>query len=87
MEQLLSTSGTRDDHNDDASKDQHGPDENKDASMDQQGQDSPDKNDGTDVTEEEAMIPVQCCDIPTFTSSQPVQRTRTRVIKPPSRYS
>ena len=87
VEQLLSTSGTGDEHNDDASIDQHGPDENEDASMDQQGQDSPDENDGTDVTVEEAVIPVQYCDIPTFTLSQPVQRTRTRVIKPPSRYS
>ena len=87
VEQLLSTSGTGDEHNDDASIDQYGPDENEDASMDQQGQDSPDENDGTDVTVEEAVIPVQYRDIPTFTLSQPVQRTRTRVIKPPSHYS
>ena len=87
VEQLLSTSETGDEYNDDASIDQHGPDENEDASMDQQGQNSPDENDGTDVTEEEAVIPIQCCDIPTFTLSQPVQRIRTRVIKPPSRYS
>ena len=63
-EQLLSTSGTGDEHNDDASIDQHGPHENEDASMDQQDQDSPDENDCTDVTEEEAVIPVQCCDNP-----------------------
>ena len=85
VEQLLSTSGTGDEHNDNAFKDQHGPDENENASMDQQGQDSPDENDCTDVTEEEVVMPVQCCNIPTFTSSQPVQRIRTRVIKPPSR--
>ena len=87
VEQLLSTSGTGDEHDDDASIDQHGPDENEDASMDQQDQDSPDENDCTDVTEEEAVIPVQCCDNPFFTSSQSAQRTQTRVIKPPFRYS
>ena len=63
-----------------------GDEQNGDAPIDQLGQDSPDENDCTDVTQEEVVMPVQRCDGPTLTS-QPVQRTRTRVIKPPARYS
>ena len=73
VKQLLMTSGAGDKHNEDVSIDQH-------------DQDPLDENDCMDVAQEEAVIPVQC-DVPTLTSSQPLQRTGTRVIRPPARYS
>ena len=52
---------------------------NKDTSIDQL-----DENECIDMTKEEATMPVQHCDVPTLTSSQPVQCTRE--IKPSARY-
>ena len=74
VERLLTSKETENDHNDDAS-------------TDLRGEDLSDENDRTDVIEEETVIPAQCCDVPSPTSSQPAQKTRTRVIKPPARYS
>ena len=71
---IINIRGTENDHNDNAS-------------TDKRDEDLSDENDRTDVIEEETVIPSQCCDVPSPTSSQPVQKTRTRVIKPPVHYS
>ena len=74
VEQLLTSKETENDHD-------------GNASTDLLGEDLLHENDCTDVIEEETVIPAQCCDVPSLTSSQPVQKTQTRVIKPPARYS
>lgn len=60
--------------------------EDLDGMTDSHDQDSDEDAEDTS-TQQESEVHTQVCDAPVAAASHPTQRTRTRVVKPPSRYS